>query len=498
MQLTLQHDTQLNPDGSGKVTILWEGDPPSDDLQAGAFLASEITNGKGIDAWRDLSCTIDGGKLKFQATAYFKEAAKLRFFCQGFHANVLDLTASTDAEGNFLAKTPAPDSAPSEAAGGSDEELLARLSGEREKFAQAKEFIGGMMGGLVCIGSVRLPGKVGKVRNGKKGPADTVKIRFEGKVLVELLERLMTDDALALRLLRSGQEGPEALIGLLGDQGPLEAVTTGKLAPLFDYDAEVADAKEHFASVAESLNLPKPPELAPPMTNVRIAAAKLVREADSDRDLHPMGQNYPSFSFTVVGDLPGGAVKAEEGRMDVAVTDAGDNLVPDDDWKRRISFPKLTSDRRSAFFDVELRLGDAPVEGFREIRGTLSVFASSGTEEVDLGLKKLEAGAEGTVCGAVIERFEPQDEERTVLDLKLQVSMEMIDGIRMVSAKGEEIPVSQQGYSSSGDECTLTYVVEGAIPKKVKLVARLAKNLQRLEVPFEIRDVDLLGRPRGR
>jgi len=85
-----------------------------------------------------------------------------------------------------------------------------------------------------------------------------------------------------------------------------------------------------------------------------------------------------------------------------------------------------------------------------------------------------------------------------VLDLKLQVSMEMIDGIRMVSAKGEEIPVSQQGYSSSGDECTLTYVVEGAIPKKVKLVARLAKNLQRLEVPFEIRDVDLLGRPRGR
>jgi len=98
-------------------------------------------------------------------------------------------------------------------------------------------------------------------------------------------------------------------------------------------------------------------------------ASKLVREADSDRDLHPMGQNYPSFSFTVVGDLPGGAVKAEEGRMDVAVTDAGDNLVPDDDWKRRISFPKLTSDRRSAFFDVELRLGDAPVEGFREIRG---------------------------------------------------------------------------------------------------------------------------------
>jgi hypothetical protein len=498
MPITLQHDTTLNPDGSGKVAVLWSGDPPSPDQQSGDFLASEIMNGKGIDAWRDLSCTIENGALKFQATAYFKNAAKLRFFCQGFHANVLDLVTSTDDQGNFTAKTPVPDTSSSAPASGSDEEILARLPGEREKFAQAKEFLGGMMGGLVCIGSIRLPGKIGKAKNGKKGPADTVKMRFEGKSIIDLLDRLMTDDALALRLLRSGQEGPEALIGLLGDQGPMEAVTTGKIAPLFDYDAEVAAAKEQFASIAETLNLPKPPELAPPMQNVRIVAAKLVREADSDRDLNPMGQNYPSLSYTIVGDLADGAVKAEEGRMETALTDAGDNLVPDDDWKRRISFPKLTNDRRSAIFEIELRLGDAPVEGFRELRGTVSIFASSGTEDVDLGFKKLEAGAAGKEYGATIERFEPQDEQRSTLDIKLLVSMERIDGIRLVTAKGEELPVSQQGYSSSGEECTLTYVLEGAVPKKFKLIARVAKDLHRLEVPFEIRDVDLLGRTRGK
>jgi hypothetical protein len=181
--------------------------------------------------------------------------------------------------------------------------------------------------------------------------------------------------------------------------------------------------------------------------------------------------------------------------MDAAITDSGDNLVPDDDWKRRIHFPKITKDRRTAFFDVDLPLPGG--EGFREIRGTLGLQVSSGTDELDLGFKKLEAGQAGKEFGASIERFEPQDEEHTTLDLKLQVAMETIESIALVPAKGEPIELSQQGYSSSGDECTLTYMILGPIPKKAKLVARVAKNLQKLDVSFEVRDVDLLGRPRN-
>lgn len=497
MDLTLTHDTQLNPDGSGKVSIRWEGGLPSPDVQAPDFMNAELMNGKGIDAWSEPSCTIEDGKLTFQATVYFRDPSKLRFHCQGFHANVLDLLASTDDQGNLVVRTPAPEMGAGPAVG-SEEELLARLPAEREKFAVAKEFIGGMVGGLVCVGSLRLPGKVGKVKNWKKSGPDTVAMRFEGKTILDLLERLMTDDALALKLLKSGKEGPDALLALLGDQGPLDVVTTGKLKPLFDYDGEVAAAKERFAALAESLNLPKPPELAPPMKNVRIVAAKHVREADGDRDLCPMGQNYASYSVTIVGDAPEGAVKADEGRMEAAITDAGANLVPEDEWQRRISWPKLTKDRKTVFFDVELRFGDAAVDGFRELRGLISLMASSGTEDVDLGIKKLETGAAGTACGATIERFEPQDEERTSLELKLQIAMDLIESVRLLTPKGEELPFVQNGYSSSGDECTLNFTIEGAIPKKAKLVARLAKNLHRLEVPFEVRDVDLLGRPRGR
>lgn len=495
MDLTLTHDTIFNPDGSGKVSIRWEGDPPSADLQPGAFIASEVGNGRGIDAWKDLSCTVDGGRLVFQATVYFKSAAELRFFCQGFHANVLDLETSTDDAGNFTVRTPGPGpEIPPES--GDEKALLAKLAEERPKFAMAKDFLEGMMGGLVCVGSVKLPGKVGRVKHWKKGPADTVKTRFEGKALLQLLDRLMTDDELALKLLRSGKEGPEALLALLGEQGPLEAVTTGKLAPQFDYEAEVAAAKEEFAAMAGTLNLPKPPELAPPMQNVRIVATKLVREADGDRELCPMGQNYASFSMTILGDAPEGTIKADEGRMEAAITDTGVNLVPEDDWGRRISFPKLTKDRRNTFFDVDLKLGDGPVDGFKEIRGTMSLVVSSGTEDVDLGLRKLEADEEGKELGARIQRVEVQ-EDRTSFDLRLQVPMERLEALRVVPPKGGDLAIDQNGYSSSGDECTLSYTIPGALPKKFKLVARVAKDLQTLVVPFEIRDVDLLGRPRA-
>jgi hypothetical protein len=496
MGLQLDHQYVFNPDGSGKVTVRWTGDSPSPDLPPEQFMGSEVSNGRGIDAWSDLSCTQEDGKLEFKATAHFKDIAELRFHCQGFHASTLDFVASTDEAGNFVLKTPAPPPGSSAPSTATDDELRGEIPKHREEIGKAREFIAGMVGGLVCTASLQLPGAIGKVRFGKKGKNNTVTLRFEGKALVDLMERLLTDDDLMLKLLRSGKQGPEALFFLMSDQGPLEAATTGALAPLFDYESEVGAAKETFAAFAEQVNLPKPPEMGPPLRNVRIVAAKIVREADSVRELHPMGQNYASLSLTVVGDLPDGVVKLEEGRMDAAIPDSGENLVPDDDWKRRISFPKMTNDRKTAFFDIEFPLPEPAVEGFKEIRGLLSVNTTSGAEEVDLGFKKLEAGAEGKELGAVIETLDPQ-EESTTLGIRLQVSKDLIESLALVGPKGEAAPMSERGYSSSGDQCQVEYSIEGAIPKKAKLIARVIRNLQRIDVPFELRNVDLLGRPRA-
>jgi len=298
-----------------------------------------------------------------------------------------------------------------------------------------------------------------------------------------------------------GAEGPQALLGLLGDNGPLQVTTKGKLAPAFDYAEELAAAQKAFAEIVQQLGeaapVPTPGiQESQPMTNVRILGVKIVREADSDRELHPMGQNYASLSLCVAGDLPGPALSLDEGRIDSIVTDDGTNLTPEDEWKRRISFPKLTKDRTTAFFDIELPATSDPC-GFREIRGALAASVASGSFDVDLGFEHLEPGAKGGQLDAELQRIEPSGENETTIDLHISVSQENVQGFALLDAAGNALESRQSGYSSSSNECTLTYTVVGEWPRDGKIVLRIVTEVGRYSVPWLIENVDVLGRPRG-
>lgn len=495
MDLLLQHEYTVNPDGSGKASVRWEGPPPGDAFDPGPFIASEIRQGKGIEAWESVSCEQVDGRLVFQAVVYFRELGKLRFHCQGLHTNALDFDVTAAGDGTVTVASSAGTAPKSAEPTATDDEVRARLAEEREKFEQMSGFITEFIGGLRCQATIHLPGKIGSVTNGKKAGDRTVRTEFDGSQIVGLLSRMMTDDDLALRVIRGGAEDPQALLAALGDQGPLRVATRGPVEPAFDFDAAVAAAKEKFEALLPQLDIPRGPATGPPLANARIVAAKIVREADGERELNPMGQNTPSLSLTICGDLPGPALKADEGRLDAATTDAGENLAPDDEWKRRINFPKLTSDGRSVFFDIDLPLPPPETAGFREIRGAMTFRVSSGSEDVDLGLSSLEQGTEGSAFGAKIERFE-SDGERHSLDLHLEVPREQVEAIALLDGPGDAIPFRQNGYSAMNDVVTFTYGFEGELPGRPRLVARIAKNLQSVEIPFVVENVDLTGRPR--
>jgi len=497
MDLQLDHEYTINPDGSGRASIRWEGPSPGDAFEPGAFIAGEVTQSKGIDAWESVTCAQENGRLVFQAVVYFKELAKLRFHCQGLHTNTLDFDVSQDDKGNVtVASQGGPKARTDGTPEASDDEIRARLAEEREKFEQMRGFISEFIGGLRCRATIHLPGKLGSVVNGKKKGESAVRTEFEGDQIMKILERMMSDDELAIKVIRGGAEDPQAVLAALGDNGPLTATTKGKVAPAFDYEAAVAAAREKFEALLPDLKLPRGPEKGPPMANARIVAAKIVREADGDRDLNPMGQNYPSISFTICGDLPGPALKADEGRIDAAIVDTGENLAPDDDWKKRINFPKLTKDRRSVYFDIDLPLPPEGATGFREIRGMMSCRVASGSEDIDLGLSSLEPGTEGKALGARIERFE-SDEDRHTLELRVALPREQVEAVALLDGPGNATPLDENGYSAVNDEVTFTYGFRGELPEKPRLVARIAKNLQTYEVSFVIENVDLAGRPRG-
>ena len=97
MDVHLEHEFFFNPDGRGKVRVRWTG--PIQGPDPNAFIAEELRQAKGVEAWRDVSCAPEGDRLVFQATAYFPDVAALRFHCQGLHVSAVDFTAEPGEKG---------------------------------------------------------------------------------------------------------------------------------------------------------------------------------------------------------------------------------------------------------------------------------------------------------------------------------------------------------------------------------------------------------------
>lgn len=491
MNVHLEHEFFFNPDGRGKVKLRWSGPPQGPDPRT--FIGEEVGKAKGVEAWSGLSCEPEGDALVFQGTAWFRNVSELRFHCQGLHVSSVDFATATDPKGAFTvvgrmeskAETPVSD----------EEALPAAIAQAREQMAMGREFIEGMFGGLVVSVILRMPGKIKTPKNAKKLDDTSAATEMAGKDLLGILDRLMTDDKLMAKMLKLGG-GPDAMASLLGDLGPAEVSTKGKTADLFDWDAEVAEAQAAFEEFRASLGVPAGPERSKPTENTRVVAFKIVREADGDRDLNPMGQNFAGLSYVLAGELPGPALKAEEGRLEAFILDDGADLTPSDDWDRRIHFPKLTNDGKTVICEVSVKLPESEPAGIREIRGVVRVQVATATEEVDFGFPELATGAQGTLFDSALERCETGEDGRTSIEIRINLAMERIQSLALVDESGSAAELNRSGYSSSGDQCTLTLDSDVALQPGMKLKARVMADLKYYEVPFGVENVDLMGRPR--
>ena len=497
MEMNLEQHFFLNPDGSGKVNVSLgvvadeaPGSPEARQAGLDGMIREEISKSRGVDTWGEIGASSDGQGASFHGTAYFKDVSELRLHLTGFHLALLDFNHRIDEKGAFVLETrETPTDSP--AAKLSETELRKNLPAEREKITMIREFLGALFSGLTCRASVTLPGTIAAAKNVEKTAPNAVTLEVKGRDLLDLIDRVVKDDALMLKMMKEG--GAESMQNAVG-AGPLHVVVKKPLKPLFDYESEAEAARAAFAELAAQHDA-APAASGPPLSKARVGGVKLVYEGDNERGLAPMGQNTPGISMSILGDLPGPAVSVKEGRVDRAVTDAGENLAPDDDWKRRIHFPKLSNDRTTALLDLELPMPPKGTAGFKEIAGILTVVIAEGTHEVDLGFRKLEAGAEGSQIGAAIEGISDGGDE-TYVELKFAVGKDAIQGLKLVDAKGGMIELRERGYSSSGDQCQLSYAVKGPMPPKGKFVATLWKGMKEVDLSWAVTNIDLFGRPR--
>ena len=232
-------------------------------------------------------------------------------------------------------------------------------------------------------------------------------------------------------------------------------------------------------------------------SSVRVGGVRLVTQSDFSLGIMPLGQNQ-GYTLALIAELPAPAIEVSGGTVDKATTDTGKSLLPVHPWQRKIGFARLSKDKRTAVFDVELLLPDRDVGGLEELSGTLEYLTAGPSREVDLGTMDFKVGAKAGQFAAVIRSIEPnpwQDDE-TMLSLRLAQPSVRVDSAAFYAQDGTKLQTAQSGHESTGTATTLYFSIKGKLPQTGRIVLNVFEQLKRNVTPFHLTDISLTGQPR--
>jgi len=513
----------LNPDGSGKVVHEALLTPIDLGMNAGLspeeklmnVVQEEMGKAEGIEAWEDVSYERQAdGKILFKATAYFPDIHQLQFHNAGGKLSMLKEKLTVDDKRLILELVNAPSEKkegepPEDLSSLSDEELSAKIQEEKNKYEQQmKPMLAGIFQTMKVTKIYHLPGSIVQADNMQPAPEGGYQVVFDGSKILDLFDDLFVDEEWLKKQIRQGRDimkdAPEDDLmmnkALFGEEGPVKLVSEGPLTPLFDYAQEVAAARSDFEQVQEEIDVPQPAEVATLYSSellpAKVGGVRLVYYNDEVIELRPFNWDL-GYTLSLVVTLPDKAVSVSEGKMLSAVADTGEDLLPENEWERPISFPELGKDQRTVLFEVKLKVPDEDVKGLRELSGTLDYLVSSGTKEVDLGITEFTAGAQGTEYNAAIVSIGPSkwDASETVLALKLNLKTDSVKSVEFYDDNGQALGLERSGYSSTGAVTSFFYRVDKGLPDKGRIKIQVYEGQQKRQVTFRLEHILLTGQP---
>lgn len=506
----------LNPDGTGKVKHEAVFQPvnmnlsndakaaPAEELKTAA--RQELEKAEGVEAWSDVKFTRDAdNRVRFTGTAYFRDLAKLKFHNNGFQGAFF-LPSWKDGMLELKSKMEKPKKA--KKIPQTDAEMTQAISEARAQYQQAKPMMAGILGAMKADMSFRLPGAVTESSNLQRDPNGSLRAGFTGEKFIEIMDKLMADDARLREQLKAGRDvvkgGPEMDLQLnqqlFGEAKPVRATVAAGGKPLFDFAVEVAAAKKEMPAIFKSFGTTPPVPIAPAasgvLKSVTVGGVRWVRATDTKRGIRPFNWEE-GFTLSVIAELPGSALKVTKGEVEKAQADNGTDLLPEKEWDRKIHFPSLSEDRTAAVFDVKLASPSDTVKGFKEISGRITYLAGEKTKKIDAGFPELTAGAAGKEFGAIIKSINPSQWEKdtTNVELELAVKREVIKSVEVFNSAGQALGAKLGNYSSNGKQTTLTVGLNSAVPKAGKIVVEMYEELQQFDAPFVLKNITLLGQP---
>jgi hypothetical protein len=509
----------LNPDGSGKVihecrfqefnmnlNLGGGGGAQTDDEASLKRAVAEIMQkSKGVDAWDDVHFErLDDGRILFRATAWFSDLSKLEienqmmmsFRWQRGPSGVgeLAMAMKNDNDGeNAAAQENAPPA---------DEDGRRRwLAGERGKFQQARPMMASILGGMKHEAIFRLPGEAEESGLFEVADDGSLSIAFEGGKFLAAMDEMMADDAW---LLEHGFEsdGPPEIDGelakmLFGRPGVPYASRGGLDEAMFDYQAELAAARANEEALRELLGSAAaramPPAQGGPLASARIVGMRMVAQVDPALELRPFNHEA-GLSLALLCEFDGAVLGiSDQSAVESAVTSDGASLLPASDFQRRLRWPKFSPCRTFALFDVDLESPPAGAETLRDLAGSIHYSVSGGSKEIDLGFASIAKDEKGDELGAVITELKPGWREDGPLELsvKMDISVDDLKEMFLVSADDHRQELVRRGYGSSGNVTTFTFELPQEHAASARLVAEVHDDISNFTTQFILRNIPL-------
>ena len=511
-----KQEVTLNPDGSGKVVIESSfaqtelllkynaQTPPA--VATREFVRRLIEGTHGVEAWRDVSFRdLEDGRVSFRGTAYFSDFTKLKSSVNPF----LQFTVAKNGAGHLVislgmvtSESPFPIQSTNAIATMEDIQMV------RKHYRAAQPLLAVTLGTMKIDTTFRVSGVVLRASNFETNTPQTLRVRFDGARLMPAVEEKLLDADFARQLLAEGSStnllDHHQFLNekLYGQKAPVLAVIKPGNKPLFDYAAEVAEARKAFPAIAKALGLEldegpsKPAKPAVDGAPARIKVAGINwRFERADAPAMRFTGRRPGYSLSLEAELPGTILSVDDVKVSRATTLEGTDLLPKSSSSQSEWVMRPFEISTNVTFDVHLSSPPLGSKGIAEVSGFLECSHAENLRTVELVSGKLRAGAKGTEFGAEIEDIRADMTGGQKLVLRLHLGPGKLLSLKAINDAGQIEHLKERGWMHVGGANTYTFSTPRAIPRSGRLVAELLVGSESLRIPFTVTNLTLLGQP---
>jgi len=230
--------------------------------------------------------------------------------------------------------------------------------------------------------------------------------------------------------------------------------------------------------------------------SLKIGGVRMISFEDQKNSVRPFNWT-PGYTLSIVGEIPAPAMSVKSGTLEKAIADNGQDLLPGKSWDKRISFPRLSKDKKFIIFEVKLKVPAVEVRGLKEVTGSLEYLTSMGTKTIDAGKLVLKKGSKGSALGAEIIDVKPSKNYKGEHEVRLKLITDRasIKEVQFLGADGKPIAVKSGSSSWTPTWVWMDYRFKSPLPASIKLRIVQYDKLKTHKLRFTISNVTLMGRP---